>query len=45
MFDQKFSRRRFLIGSSAVATGALLAARRTGRPTGHPTVRRRRTKR
>jgi len=26
MFDQKFSRRRFLIGSSAVATGAMLAA-------------------
>jgi len=26
MFDQKFSRRRFLIGSSAAATGALLAA-------------------
>ena len=26
MFDQKFSRRRFLIGSSAVTAGALLAA-------------------
>lgn len=26
MFDQKFSRRRFLIGTSAVATGALLVA-------------------
>jgi ABC-type glycerol-3-phosphate transport system substrate-binding protein len=26
MFDQKFSRRRFLVGSSAVAAGAVLAA-------------------
>lgn len=26
MFDQKFSRRRFLVGSSAVAAGALMAA-------------------